>query len=204
MNSIEKQPDELGGLHMRGHLKIHDPESGEVFHNKANAIHYENIAEAIAYCLSGLPGNFIQSMNFGNGGTNIDPTGVITYLPTNAGNQNAALYNQTFSKIIDALSPTNLDPVNNKMEVRHIPGKVFSDILVTCLLDFGEPNGQAAFDNSQSLNDAYVFDELGIFSSAGKMLTHVVFHPTQKALNRKIQVDYTIRIQALTSLTYIG
>jgi hypothetical protein len=29
----------------------------------------------------------------------------------------------------------------------------------------------------------------------------VIFHPIQKSLNRLIQIDYTIRIQTLTSLT---
>ena len=46
-----KQPDETSGVHVQGHIKIHDPESGEVFVDKRNAIHYENISEAIAYCL---------------------------------------------------------------------------------------------------------------------------------------------------------
>ena len=202
---IEQQkPDEQSGVVIRGHIKIFDPESGEVFHDKPNAIHYENISEAMAYSLADKTGNFITTMRFGNGGTSVDPTGVINYLPTNTTSQNAALYNQTFSKIVDDTSVDNLDPSNNKMEIRHIPGQVYTDILVSCLLDYGEPAGQAAFDNSQNLNESYVFDELGLFSTAGKMLTHVVFHPVQKALNRKIQIDYTVRIQALTNLSAIG
>jgi hypothetical protein len=125
-------------------------------------------------------------------------------LPANTNSQNATLYSETFSKIVDDTSTDNLDPANNKMEIRHIPGQVFTDIVVTCLIDYGEPSGQAAFDNSQNLDESYVFDELGLFSTAGKMLTHVVFHPVQKALNRKIQIDYTVRIQALTNLSAIG
>ncbi len=201
-----KQPDEQGGIFIRGHIKIHDPESGEVLVDKPNAIHYENMSEALAYCLADFSGNFIKTMNFGNGGTSVDPTGVINYLLANTNNQNAALYNQTFSKNVDGSSSENLDPANNKMEIRHIPGKIYTDILVTCLLDYGEPAGQAAFDNTQNLNDNYVFDELGLFSSRDpqRMLTHVVFHPVQKSLNRKIQIDYTVRIQALTNLSSIG
>ena len=93
------------------------------------------------------------------------------------------------------------------MTVRHIPGTVYSDVLVTCLLDYGEPAGQFAFDNASTLDSPFVFDELGLkgFSAAGpgagKLLTHVVFHPVQKSLNRLIQIDYTIRIQSLTNLT---
>jgi hypothetical protein len=200
----EKKPDEQGNISIRGHIKIHDPESGEVFHDKPNAIHYENMSEALAYCIADFSNNFIYTMNLGNGGTSVDPTGVINYLPTNTVNQNSALYNQTFSKVVDGGSVNNTDPANNNMEIRHIPGKAYTDILVTCLLDYGEPAGQAAFDNSQNLNEDFIFDELGLFSSGGKMLTHVVFHPVQKALNRKIQIDYTVRIQALTNLSAIG
>jgi hypothetical protein len=75
------------------------------------------------------------------------------------------------------------------------------------LLDYGEPAGQEAFDNSSALDGAYVFDELGLKSwevggiATGNLLTHVVFHPVQKSLNRLIQIDYTIRIQTLTNLS---
>ena len=44
-------------------------------------------------------------MAFGNGGTRIDPTGIITYLTPNVIGTNAALYNQTYYKIIDANNP---------------------------------------------------------------------------------------------------
>ena len=32
----------------------------------------------------------------------------------------------------------------------------------------------------------------------GRLLTHVVFHPVQKSLNRLVQIDYTVRVQSLT------
>ena len=88
-----------------------------------------------------------------------------------------------------------------------MPGQVYSDIAVTCLLDYGEPSGQSSFDNSQNLNGQFVFDELGLkgYSSSGegqgKLLTHVIFSPVQKSLNRLIQIDYTVRIQTLTNLS---
>ena len=174
---------------------------------KNNAINYENISEAMAYSLSNKGIQYITEMSFGNGGTSVDPTGVISYLPTNTNTQDADLYNPTYSKIVDDTNISNLDPKRNKVQILHVPGQLYTDILITCLLDYGEPSDQAAFDNSQNLNNSYVFDELGIrgWSSSGAgtgpLLTHVVFHPVQKALNRLIQIDYTIRIQSLTSLS---
>jgi hypothetical protein len=82
---------------------------------------------------------------------------------------------------------------------------LYTDILVTCLLDYGEPPGQQAFDNSTNFNGEFVFDELGLKawtgSQANRLLTHVIFHPVQKSLNRQIQIDYTVRIQTLTNLS---
>ena len=204
---IQKQPDERGGIHVQGHIKIFDPETKEVFVDKRNAIHYENMSEAIAYSLANKAQNFITEMHFGNGGTTVDPTGVITYLPTNTNVQNADLYNPTYYKIVDNTNTANGNPLQNKIVVIHTPGQVYSDILVSCLLDYGEPSGQAVFDNSQDLSGQFVFDELGLkgFSvdgeGQGKLLTHVIFSPVQKSLNRLIQIDYTVRIQTLTNLS---
>jgi hypothetical protein len=214
MNKHTQKPDDIGGIYVRGHIKIIDPTSGEVFIDKSNAIHYENISTALAYNLAHKDQNFIYEMHFGNGGTNVDPTGVITYLPPNTTGQNSNLYNGTYSKIVDDASVGNTNPTQNYIQVRHVPGQVYTDILVTCLLDYGEPSGQSAFDNSQTLTDTYTFDELGLFArstdgsigliTTGPMLTHVVFHPVQKSLNRLIQVNYTVRIQTLTNLSSIG
>jgi hypothetical protein len=209
-----KRPDENSGIYVRGHIKIFDPESNEVYIDKPNAIHYENFSQALAWSIANKGENFIYEMTFGNGGTSVDPTGIITYLPTNTVGQNSNLYNPTYSKIVDNTSASNVNPVNNKMTVTHIPGTVYTDILVSCLLDYGEPQGQALFDNSQDLNGLYVFDELGLrgrstdgtvgLTSTGLLLTHVVFMPVQKSLNRLIQIDYTVRIQTLTNLSSNG
>jgi hypothetical protein len=207
-------PNEVGGIHVQGHIKIFDPESGEVYIDKRNAIHYENISEAIAYTLANKGQNYIYEMHFGNGGTSVDPTGIINYLPPNVNTSNSNLYNPTFAKIVDNTSALNADPTRNKMEIRHVPGRVYTDIVISCLLDYGEPAGQSAFDNSTNLEDTYTFDELGLkarstdgssgLTTTGKLLTHVIFHPVQKSLNRLIQIDYTVRIQTLTNLSSVG
>jgi hypothetical protein len=200
-----EKPQENGGVHVEGHIKIFDPESKEVFIDKRNAIHYENMSEALATMLANKSAGFVHEMHFGNGGTSVDPTGVVTYLPANSTGASADLYNQTYYKVVDDNSSLNLDPTRNKIEVRHTPGLVYTDIVVSCLLDYGEPSGQQAFDNTTNFDDDFVFDELGLKSwngtaGTGKLLTHVVFHPVQKSLNRLIQIDYTVRIQTLTSL----
>jgi hypothetical protein len=191
---------------IEGFIKIHDPVSGEVIVDKKNAIHYENISIAMAQTLSDRGLGYIYEMAFGNGGSAVDPTGVITYLPPNTTGQNADLYNQTYSKVVDDNSAANTDPNNNKMTVLHTSGNVYTDILVTCLLDYGEPAGQQAFDNSTNFNGEFVFDELGLKCWNGsatdlRLITHVIFHPVQKSLNRQIQIDYTLRIQTLTNLS---
>jgi len=197
---------------IEGFLKIYDPNNGEIFVDKKNAINYENMSEAIADTLSSRGYGEIYQMAFGNGGASVDSTGIITYLPPNTTGQNAALYNQTYAKIVDDNSVFNLDPTRNKMTVLHTSGKVYTDILVQCLLDYGEPAGQAAFDNSTQTDSSYVFDELGLVANYGtdnngniipRLLTHVIFHPVQKSLNRQIQIDYTVRIQSLTNLVTV-
>jgi hypothetical protein len=201
----------LGPARIEGFLKIYDPNTQEVLVEKKNAIHYENMSIALAqslaqYFIAGQQVGYIYAMAFGNGGSAVDPTGVITYLPPNTQGQNANLYNETYSKVVNQNSAANTDPGRNKMTVLHTSGTVYTDILVSCLLDYGEPAGQQAFDNSTNFNGEFVFDELGLKAWEGAsddlmLITHVIFHPVQKSLNRQIQIDYTVRIQTLTNLS---
>jgi hypothetical protein len=191
---------------IEGFVKIHDPRTGQILLDKKNAIHYENISVCMANTLSDKTNGYIYQMVFGNGGSAVDPTGVITYLPPNTTGTNASLYNETYTKVVDDNSAANQDPANNYITVVHTSGQVYTDIIVTCLLDYGEPAGQQAFDNGTNFNGEYVFDELGLqcwngSSSNLLLITHVIFHPVQKSLNRQIQIDYTLRIQTLTNLS---
>jgi hypothetical protein len=199
---------EPGLAKISGHVKVYDPVSGEIFYDDHNAIHYENISVAMAQTLSDRNLGQIYSMAFGNGGSSVDPTGVITYLPPNTVGQNADLYNETYDKVVNDNSAANTDPDNNKMTVLHTAGNVYTDILVQCLLDYGEPAQQQAFDNSTNFNGEFVFDELGLKSWNGavdnlRLITHVIFHPVQKSLNRQIQIDYTLRIQTLSNINAV-
>jgi hypothetical protein len=197
---------------IQGFVKIRDPNTGQILVDKKNAINYENFSNALALSVSNRGYGYIYQMAFGNGGASVDATGLITYLPPNTTGQNAALYNQTYQKIVDDTLISNFTPTTNKMSVNHVSGKYYTDIIVQCLLDYGEPAGQSAFDNGTSTDGAYVFDELGLLGNFGsdnngvpitKLLTHVIFHPIQKSLNRQIEIEYTVRIQAITNMVTI-
>lgn len=203
------------GFSIKGHITITDVTDKDnpiVLEDKDNAINYENCSLAMAYTLSDAGKGTIYQMAFGNGAASIDSTGLITYLPPNVNGPTASLYNQTYAKIVDSNLISNTDPTRNNMTVNHVVGTTYSDILVQCLLDYGEPSGQFAFDNGTDTDSTYTFDELGLLANYGidgqgnvitQLLTHVVFAPIQKSLNRQIQIDYTVRIQTLTNLVTI-
>ncbi|OUV26874.1 MAG: hypothetical protein CBC57_01585 [Euryarchaeota archaeon TMED97] len=182
---------------IEGHIKIWDPESGEILVKRRNAINYENMSIALASLLANESGNTgshqIATMRFGNGGTTIDGLGNVTYKATNTNSASGALYNQTFSQAVDeAVSGSAL----NGTEISHTAPNTFTDVITTCTLDYGSVTGQDATDTATNMDGTYVFDELSIYSGNNDLLTHVVFHPVQKSANRKIQVIYTLRIRS--------
>ena len=199
------KPNETAGLNMNGHILIRDKETGEELVNKRNAIHYGNMAFIVANALNGTDNARVYYMAFGNGGTSVDTTGKIIYKSprvSEAFQSSASLYSRTFKKIVGASGDAT-----NQIEV--ITGTSYSDIKVTSTLSYSEPADQDLFDSSTNNDGSYVFDELGLFSyptdpspsdgsdpiETSRMLTHVVFHPVQKAQNRVIEIIYTVRIQ---------
>ena len=44
--------NEKSGVLLQGHIKIHNPETGEILVDKRNAIHYENMSIALAESLA--------------------------------------------------------------------------------------------------------------------------------------------------------
>ena len=194
-------------MKITGFVKITDPLTGEILFDGENACHYENLSVAIAQSLGSGPINaatgpgFIYSMAFGNGGTTVSSTGIVTYNPPNVIGGSATLYNQTYSKVINNNFAADTDIVNNNITYNHIPGKAYSDVVITCQLNYNEPSGQTAFDNSNSIKSTYAFDEIGLLSYSGQLLTHVIFSPVQKSANRLIAISYVLRISTLSSLT---
>lgn len=181
-----------------GHVKIVDND-GIVLFDGFNAINYENFSVAIARALAGSPEGHIYEMHFGNGGSVISGTGAITYLPPNTGSNDSELYNPTYYKIVETGSVLNVDPARNSVTSNHVVGMPYSDVVIRCTLEFGEPAGQEAFDDAVNADGEYVFDEIGLKtydseSGEGLLISHVIFAPIQKSLNRQITVIYSIRI----------
>lgn len=180
---------------IKGHVKIYDKDTKEILLDKYNAIHFENISLALARSIANKELGPIERMFFGNGGATVNSLEEVTYLPENTIGISADLYNPTYSKIVDDNNPNNPDPDNNRMQIGHIGGNLYSDLLVICTLNLGEPSDQDVFDQAGSLNDDYVFDEIGLKDYAGNLLTHIIFSPIQKSSNRSYVIEYTIRFE---------
>ena len=215
-NKIDKKPDETGTVKMQGHVLITDKKTGEVLVDKNNAIHFGNMAFSLATALSHhtLNQSGIYYMGFGNGGSDVLSTGSIKYKTTNTGttkDTSADLYNRTYFKNVAKPSTKTANSIvatgdaNNNIQILESTG-AYTDLKVTCTLDFGEPSGQDATDVATSDTD-YVFDELGLYAyyqdtssstldiTNSLLLSHVIFHPVQKSTNRQIEIVYTVRVQ---------
>lgn len=187
-----------------GHLKISDitdPNNPIVEVDKFNAIHTGNMVYCLAKQMVGQDSANTHAFGwfaFGDGGSEINSTGSITYRPTNTTknrNELADLYNRVYYKRIgDEGVEYKVSPVIHPTSI--------CDIKINIILQQGEPSGQLPMDNTVEFTDRFVFDEIGLFSNAPDiedcfMLTHVVFHPIQKSLNRVYEVDYTIRFELI-------
>jgi hypothetical protein len=196
-------------LKVEGHLFMRDIDTNEVLVDQHNDIHIKNFGDALGWAMADYPQGFIEEMHFGSGGSTVNSTGAITYLDTNVNDAPdlADLHGAggiTYSKVVNDRS-SNFTDDDSKTNIKVFPNTVnpYTDIVVTCTLDYGEPSNQALFDNATDMESAYVFDEIAlktVDTAAGRkrMLTHVIFHPVQKSLNRAIEIIYTIRISMVT------
>jgi hypothetical protein len=192
-------------IQFHGFVEIFDKETGLLLEKK-NAVHYGNMAYIVAQALTGNTNAQLYYMAFGNGATSVDTTGRIVYKPprvTESYEAGANLYSRTYYKRIDS------DNGDDQTGIVVVPGASYSDIKVTCTLNYNEPTeqlGAEPFDTSLDNNGLYVFDEMALFTKptdlndtspidTSTMLTHVIFHPVQKSLNRIIEVVYTLRVQ---------
>lgn len=187
-------------LTVEGHLLIRDFADSDrsdprVLLNKRNAVHPENMSVGIARAMAGLDSGQFYTMHFGTGGATIDPTGSVIYASPNVSGA-ADLNVPVYFEVVDS---DRGGPQGNSMNVRHLNDTSFSDVEIRCVIDKNEPVGQLAFDNlAQNNSDGgFVFDEIGLKTDDGLLLTHVTFNPIQKSANRILEVLYTLRYRVV-------
>lgn len=177
-----------------GFGKIIDIDTNEILQEFTNDINFENLSVCLALSAGNKPSGFIHELVLGNAGATVNAIGVLDFLQPNVSGENAALYNETYSKIVDNNSSLNTNPSLNRIEVTHTTNTFYSDIITICTLDYGEPSGQSAFDINTDTDGNFTFSELGLRTAGGRLISHAIFAPVLKSLNRSIQIQYTIRI----------
>jgi hypothetical protein len=177
-----------------GHVLVKEKETNAVMLDKFNAVHPKNMALILARALAHEDNSWVDYIALGNGGTHISSSGSIIYLTPNTTGV-ASLYNQTYSEQVDPQSDTT--PSTNGVVSRQLATPKTSSIIeVTVEIDSSEPNGQFSTDDTNTNADSsFTFDELGLFSHDGLLLTHIVFEPITKTANRGIVITYTVEIK---------
>ena len=188
--------------HVHGHVHIVDKLTGDVLLDKDNAVHNMNMAIAIARGLSnepvdptsGIGKNQIYKLKLGNGGSNINSTDQITYLPPNILGSAADLYNTTYFEVVDELQAST--PAENSVTFQQNTTNSTTIVITTMTIAAGEPSAQDTTDSppDPNANSQYAFDELGLFTYDNLLLTHIIFSPILKTANRELVITYTLTI----------
>lgn len=169
---------------------IEDLESGEVLLDKANAIHSQNMARAIARGLANEDNSIIYRIAFGNGGSFTDAAENIILNPPNDGTGGegweSRLYQETYSEIVDGpsvgIDPGSVGPANVRLGGGSVPedddpansvhsvevGRK-SNIIAQVTINRNEPITQLAATAgpntiSEPEETTFSFDELGFYT----------------------------------------
>ncbi len=194
-------------------IVIKDLDTGDILREGSNAIHQENMSTALAQSLARGTGFFISEMHFGSGASITGIDGTITYKKPNVAGISADLHKPTYFRVVDEEDLNNPNSADNKVTMAHTNGTTYADTVITATLDYGDPevndsvfnivNGtQQSLDATTSVNGEFIFDEIGLKTrgdtgvNTGKLLTHFIFHPVEKLTNQRIQIVYTLRVQA--------
>jgi hypothetical protein len=176
-----------------GHLRIHALDNGEVILDKYNAIHPRNMGILFGRAVAKDNNGGIFQLCFGNGGTFLNSSLQIVYrAPNTVGN--ASLYNQTYAIQVDDQS-SGTPPTNSVISVPSAAPSTATMIVVTAQLAAHEPPGQAMADNiTFDPGSPYTFDEIGLKTADGLLLTHLILSPVEKTTNRAFLFTYTLTI----------
>lgn len=183
-----KGPEEKLGVNVVGNVVITD-DLGNKLLDKRNAIHPRNMARIIARGLAHEANSYVYRIALGNGGTLTDASLNVTFQTPNDGvppdvvDWRSRLYNETYSEIIDDIStdlgtdPGSSDSSGTRTGGGANPGSEqgtgvisndlgnISEVVITSIINADEPTNQVGIGVNQPSNGAFVFDELGLYTS---------------------------------------
>lgn len=185
----DQGPSERLGINVVGHVVITD-DTGEQLLSKRNAIHPRNMARIIARGLANESNSSIYRIALGNGGTLTDASLNVTFRTPNDGvppdtvDWRSRLYNETYSEIIDdslpqllGTDPGSSDSSGTRTGGGAVPGSEqgtgvisndlgnISEVVITSIINADEPTNQVGVGENQPSDGAFVFDELGLYTS---------------------------------------
>jgi len=195
------------------HIVITDADTGEILREGQNAIHQENMSQVLATALARGSNSFISEMHFGKGASITAIDGSVSYRTPNVFGSNSSLYNPTYFTVVDPQDLNNLDSADNNLAVTHTTGTTYSSTVVTATLDYTDPiandsvfnivnSTEDSLNATTSVDGEMVFDEIALKTkgtaglNSGNLLTHFIFHPVEKSYNQRIQIVYTLKVQA--------
>lgn len=180
---------------INGHVLVRDKNTNKILLEKNNSIHVKNMSTAIARGLANKNNSKIFSLKLGNGGTVINNDGATVFRSPNTKTLNSNLYNTVHSEIVDENSTGA--GAGNFVAYQDAEGpdtpNLFSVVIVTAEISVTEPTGQAQSDISDP-NYQFAFDELGLFTEDGLMLSHAIFNPIVKSAESDWIIQYTLTV----------
>lgn len=181
-----------------GHVLLKYKDTNEIVLDDYNAVHALNMSRAIARGLANETGFQIYKVKLGNGGTFVNSIDQIEFYDPNITGSSADLYNATYEEIVDD-ADVSVGSGNSVLtqEVDTVDLPTSWQVVVTCNITADEPVGQDIDDMGSPTLDPesqFSFDELGLFTSDDKLLTHIIFAPILKTANRELELTYTLTI----------
>lgn len=186
------------GYKSTGHVLLRYKDNNEVVFDGYNAVHPLNMARAIAKGLANESGYQVYKVKLGNGGTFVNSIDEIEFYDPNITGTSADLYNTTYEEIVDDADVSvgsGNSVLTQEVDLEDLPTSW--QVVITCNISASEPVGQDIDDIGNPTLDPesqFSFDELGLFTSDNKLLTHIIFAPILKTANRELELTYTLTI----------
>ncbi len=159
-----------------------------------NAIHPRNVSTIIGRGLAGLSGAGVGGLVLGNGGASVGGDGSVVYNAARVVENDATLYNQTYKVLLSG--GDNGVTGQSGLFCTMAQGAVGATVVVTAtaVIPAQYPIGQSDTDGVVGMSNPYAWDEIGLISTDGKLLTHKVFSPILKSKAKELVISYALTI----------